>query len=295
MVRTTPPRPVDVVALFPDLARFRRQTVRLHPRAGAPTTGESSIGGPLRWPAEEAWPICPGPHLSDPATLTVPLSAAPTDSTPNAMIPLAQIFARDLPATLELPGFAEADLLQVLWCPIDHPGTYVPRVQVHWRQSASIGVTLLKPPAPTQLEDDYVPAPCVLHPELVTELPDPWKFPPGWDERVWEHAYGSVAEQEIDYQYDLSVAPGWKLGGWGSWSFSDPFEIACDACGAAMVELLTVSSGEWDGGSRSWIPVEDRETRAGANEPGVWVGRGYNLQVYTCPADVAHPVQSNLQ
>jgi hypothetical protein len=58
MARTTPPRPVDVTAHFPELTPRARTTVRLRPRVGAPTA-DSSIGGPLLWPADEPWPTCP--------------------------------------------------------------------------------------------------------------------------------------------------------------------------------------------------------------------------------------------
>ncbi|WP_280429509.1 hypothetical protein [Nocardia brasiliensis] len=44
MVRTTPPRPVDVEAVFPE---HRREAVRLHPRSGRPGSRDSSLGGPL--------------------------------------------------------------------------------------------------------------------------------------------------------------------------------------------------------------------------------------------------------
>ncbi|MGW6482874.1 hypothetical protein ACWGDS_34270, partial [Streptomyces sp. NPDC055059] len=48
---TTPPRPFDVTALFPQLAPLARTATRLHPRPGSPTAHDSSVGGPLLWPA----------------------------------------------------------------------------------------------------------------------------------------------------------------------------------------------------------------------------------------------------
>ena len=62
-VRTTPPRPVDVPAVFPELASLARPAIRLHPRPGEPSVKESSVGGPLLWPADEPWPHCEGPHV----------------------------------------------------------------------------------------------------------------------------------------------------------------------------------------------------------------------------------------
>lgn len=62
MSRTTPPRPLDVEALFPELATHRGTTTRLHPRPGGPDVAASSVGGPLLWPVDEPWPVCTEPH-----------------------------------------------------------------------------------------------------------------------------------------------------------------------------------------------------------------------------------------
>lgn len=62
-VRTTPPRPVEVSAVFPELASWARPAIRLHPRPGSPSVRESSVGGPLLWPAVEPWPHCESSHL----------------------------------------------------------------------------------------------------------------------------------------------------------------------------------------------------------------------------------------
>ncbi|TQL75627.1 hypothetical protein FB566_1136 [Stackebrandtia endophytica] len=59
---TTPPRPHDLVSLFPELAEYARSAVRLHPRWGDPGIEQSSIGGPVRWPADEPWPTCDREH-----------------------------------------------------------------------------------------------------------------------------------------------------------------------------------------------------------------------------------------
>ncbi|MFE9406430.1 hypothetical protein ACFYNY_32510 [Streptomyces sp. NPDC006530] len=62
MTRTTPLRPLDVEALFPELAAFRGTTTRLHPRPGRPEPSASSAGGPMLWPADEPWPMCGEAH-----------------------------------------------------------------------------------------------------------------------------------------------------------------------------------------------------------------------------------------
>ncbi|MGW7125545.1 hypothetical protein ACWGG3_35675, partial [Streptomyces sp. NPDC054901] len=53
---TTPPRPFDVTALFPQLAPLARTATRLHPRPGAPTVHDSSVGGALQWAPAEPLP-----------------------------------------------------------------------------------------------------------------------------------------------------------------------------------------------------------------------------------------------
>ncbi|MEV7805170.1 hypothetical protein AB0O28_19685 [Microbispora sp. NPDC088329] len=63
MTRTTPAPPVDVTEKFPELVEYARTTVRLHPRPGTPAVRDSHIGGPLLWPAGEAWPTCDAPIL----------------------------------------------------------------------------------------------------------------------------------------------------------------------------------------------------------------------------------------
>ncbi|MEU2255716.1 hypothetical protein ABZ540_21350 [Nocardia xishanensis] len=63
MTRTTPPRPADITNAYPQLEPLARIATRLHPRPGPVTPNDSSIGGPLLWPADEPWPYCDGPHV----------------------------------------------------------------------------------------------------------------------------------------------------------------------------------------------------------------------------------------
>ncbi|MGW1657056.1 hypothetical protein [Streptomyces atratus] len=171
MLRTTPPRPVDVTVHFPELAPLARNAVRLHPRAGVPATVDSSIGGPLLWPAREPWPTCPD-HGSpwqrgvapedirlrrrilaaawrrpkeEGADLLSPEERATVDRIskgsripldgPVPMVPVAQLYAADVP---DLPRPDGADLLQLLWCPFDHDEDYLPRTELRWRTAADV-------------------------------------------------------------------------------------------------------------------------------------------------------------
>jgi hypothetical protein len=60
----TPP-PLDIAAVFPELGPLALAAVCLHPRAGAPSPSDSSLGGPLRWPADTPWPTCSEPVLTE--------------------------------------------------------------------------------------------------------------------------------------------------------------------------------------------------------------------------------------
>ncbi|MGW0337825.1 hypothetical protein ACWD0J_39545 [Streptomyces sp. NPDC003011] len=59
--RPLAPLPCDVEAVFPVLIGTAREVILLYPRAGQPGAGDSSVGGPLLWPAAEPWPMCAGP------------------------------------------------------------------------------------------------------------------------------------------------------------------------------------------------------------------------------------------
>jgi hypothetical protein len=314
MTRTTPPRPADIAAVVPQLAPLARPGPPVHPRPGSPSACDSSIGGPLLWPAAEPWPYCDGPHEPDgvnPAT-------SPGDVRlqrrirPVALLPVAQLYTRDVPLLCP-PG--QADLLQVLWCPFDHPDPY-PRTALFWRSAAGVTSILTDPPEPAAVANRwYVPEPCTLDPELVTEYPNALELSEDLQELVgrWSAreeegtALDSVAldrADAIDYAIDsaglywgeLSVAPGWKVGGWGHWGRTDPNPQFCPACGTRMTPLLTIASKEWDDSTRSWIPQEDQahtEPSAAWPEPTdpamIEIGDLYTLQLYACPAFPEHP------
>lgn len=336
MTRTTPPRPADIAAALPRLAPLARTAVRLHPRPGRPAPRDSSAGGPLLWPAGEAWPRCDGPHaapgvlpprsLADvrllrkiraatwgqpgaeaqvtPAERTVLDSikaGVPVPAAPVAMLPVAQLYTRDVPG---LRPAGNADLLQVLWCPFDHPDQGMPRTALYWRAAASVTGVLMTPPEPEAVQyDGYVPEPCLIDPEQVTEYPAPAEL--GRDLaaelRQWtagrDAGAGPRGSGEAFYAAQLSVAPGWKAGGWAPWSFTDPWPQLCPECGAIMEPLLTIASVEWDPARLSWIPYQDQAAAAHSGysylDPArptmVTIGDNHSLQVYACPVAPEHP------
>ncbi|MGW6391206.1 hypothetical protein ACWFR1_12055 [Streptomyces sp. NPDC055103] len=336
---TTPPRPLDVTAVFPQLAPLARTATRLHPRPGSPSPHDSSVGGPLLWPADEPWPLCEGPHDSraarvvhspddirllrrdratagerlrrDPQALAVTPEELETSERiragrpwfdgPIAMVPVAQVYARDVP----LPGPPGADLLQVLWCPFDHP-TH-PRTAVFWRSCASVINVLDAPPEPPIVQFDcYLPKPCLLAPEQVTEYPNAMEVGEEQQDQLGDVSRWETAGAAWDSRYaaapaefygnDLSLAPGWKTGGWPRWGLTDPIPRPCPECDTEAVPLLTIASTEWDSGSESWIPEEER-TNPAPLPPGYLPGNftmidiasGYDLQLYVCPVSPSHP------
>ncbi|MGW1639554.1 hypothetical protein [Streptomyces lavendulae] len=64
-----------------------------------------------------------------------------------------------------------------------------------------------------------------------------------------------------------------------------------------MELLLTVDSSEWDGGSASWRPLEDRVPGVGVSSTptGAVVGRWGELNVFACPSDPRHPHRWSIQ
>ncbi|MFD6277136.1 hypothetical protein ACFWFI_16380 [Streptomyces sp. NPDC060209] len=360
MTRTTPPRPLDVEAAFPDLAAHRRTTTRLHPRHGSPGAQESSVAGPLLWPADEPWPVCTAIHpkgtghrlsdvrlrrrieedargrerTEDERRLLDGMKRGNhvphlRDDDPLPMLAVAQLYAREVP---DLVGPEGHDLLQVFWCPFEvHGADRTIDVVLKWRRSADVGAVLTpQPEPPVAGRAECVPTMCGVHPEQVLEHEYLGLLDEELQEEIseWEEglldeeeegedggpsspeSYATYEEyaaamaaaraeepEEIDYMSDLSIAPGWKVGGFASWHLTDPTPVDCGVCEAAMPPLLTVNKWEFNGSSRSWLPVEDQDA---GNDPrvidpaDVYLGRGL-MRVHTCPTDPAHPHRLSFQ
>ncbi|MGW2780389.1 hypothetical protein ACWC3X_03925 [Streptomyces populi] len=193
VIRTTPPRPVDVTAVFPRLTPLARTAIRLHPRPGTPTPHDSSVGGPLLWPADEPWPHCDGPHDW----------VDQSHEGPNAMLPVVQLYVRDAPL-LRPPG--QADLLQVLWCPCEHPPDNKPPTVLFWRSSAEVADLLATPPEPsvTEYDDSYLPKPCVLAPERITEYPNPLDLSEELRQQLADRDRWQAAGVAVDASHEIT-------------------------------------------------------------------------------------------
>ncbi|MCW3817975.1 hypothetical protein ONA91_26345 [Micromonospora sp. DR5-3] len=226
----------------------------------------------------------------------------PWPEEPIAMLPVAQLYVRDVPL-LRPPE--QADMLQVLWCPFDHPEQYIPKTALFWHSSTAVTDILTAPPEPAVVQHEgYVPEPCLVHPEQVVEYPAPLELDRDLREQVeqWSARHKAGAEpgsaydqaEAAFYQYELSVAPGWKVGGWAPWTFTDPHPQHCPACNTQMVPLLTIASNEWDDSNHSWIPYEDQAAASHTTypdpaHPAMVSIAGFNQQIYACPAFPDHP------
>ncbi|MEU1540604.1 hypothetical protein ABZ461_21290 [Actinacidiphila glaucinigra] len=261
MTRTTRPTVEALLAALPELASYARDAVILHPERAELDPWSSSIGGPLLWPSDEPWPECSLPDASDPA-----------GSPAAAMVPVAQIFRRDVPGPWWPVGI---DLLQILWCPNEHwdpPASQAdvsPVVELRWRRAAAVLGPLTTSPPPSRYEEDgYLPQPCAITAERVTDFPFREELPADLRPRLEE-----LVRETGDGGDVITRLAGWKLGGWPTWHLAHPMVFACDDCGTAMTLMFTVASDD---------------------ETGVVVGRSGDLRIFTCPADHRHGFQVDL-
>jgi hypothetical protein len=287
---TTMPIPVDMAAHFPGLVPLARRTTRLHPRLGTPGVGDSSIGGPLLWPADEPWPVCHAAHFDRDGG----------DHPPCPRVPVAQLFARDVP---DLPFPDGADVLQLLWCPLEHGDDSCPEPIVVWRAAVDVAEVLHAVPEPlVEAEDCYIPNACHVSPESVLEYPNV-DIPDQYV--VWAEAKRLEAETGWNFDSDLTVAPGIKTGGFPGWTQNPEWPIC--TCGTTMDHLMTIASWEFDGlGPGRWLPLEERHLTAGLDsaswqersaalrpvrEPvGIMLGDAGGIYLFYCPVCPDRPI-----
>ena len=246
---------------MPELAPYGRPAARLWVERGTPGVGDSSIGGPLLWPADEPWPHCTEPEVED------------HDPSP-AMVPLAQIHAHDVPGPWWPDGM---DVLQLLWCPFEHWDAPVnqsdlcPIVELRWRRAAAhAGAAQADPPEPSEFaEEEFLPEPCVFTVEHLVDFPYREELPPELRPALGQLLLATDPEGGDS----ITRVAGWKLGGWPSWHLNYPRVIGCESCGQPMTLLFTIASD---------------------NAPGIQVGRWGELRLFTCPTDHTHPLVADL-
>ncbi|MDH6140289.1 hypothetical protein P3T35_002297 [Kitasatospora sp. GP30] len=227
------------------------------------------------------------------------------DTDPVPLIGVVQLYQRDVPGLSAGPD--GCDLLQMLWCPFEAhgPSGYGPALRVAWRRSDQVGEPLRAAPEPLLVGfEGAVPEPCVLHPEQVATYPYVGTLPARLQSKIdaWEERQERKSDKDPDadvltYQHDLSIPPGYRVGGFPSWHSTDPHAMTCAACGTPMALLVTLDSREWDG-CVSWMPVEDGRLPAHLRDPRptrLAFGRHGLLNVFTCPARPEHPHRWSIQ
>jgi hypothetical protein len=291
-MRHTPKPIVDIASAIPELEPLARTTVRLHPRRGECAADHSKLAGAFLWPADEPWPEC--------------------EEHACALATVLQLRREDVP---ELGFRGDADLFQLLWCPNDHETVepvYAPAARVFWRKRADVRNALASMPALGDHEEFYVPAPCVLHPERVTEYPDALVIKLT-DPKLWKKIQAAAPLKDALktlphsdftagslYQYWLSVASGTKVGGHPQW-IQDP-EVPDCRCGQPMEYLLTIASSECDGGTWGrWLPEEERHVWSGddydqrdlvASPTELLLGDDGNLTYFVCRRCEEWPIEA---
>jgi hypothetical protein len=267
---TTPAPIVDVEAILPGRSK---EAIRLHPRRSSNLSPSiSKVGGLILWPNNEPWPRC---------------AAHETD-----FVTVLQLLQEDVPVI----GFPpRCDLLQVLWCPNVHPERgYWPDVRIAWRNSRDLGESVSLKPSVTTANTDYLVKECRVTPERVIEYPDGNSLTDEqWDSLdKWYSENRPEADQDsdlLDYWSSLSVASGFKVGGYPRWT-QMPDIPQCD-CGALTKYMLTIDSAEFDGGTyKRWLPLEERhvwtadfETRMAVQcAPGIMLGDMGEMNLFVC-------------
>jgi hypothetical protein len=230
---------------MPELKPYGRQAVRIEAEPGVPAVGDSSLGGPLLWPRTDPWPTCSEPDDTEESGLPA-----------CAMVPVAQIVARDVPGPWWPAGF---DVLQILWCPNTHADG-LPALVVSWRDAATVRGILTSPPAPVRHDEDhgYVLAPCLVRVEQVMDFPFREELP----EPLRPKLQQLIKQTDPEGKDLITRLPGWKIGGWPTWHLTSPMTFACSICGKAMVLLFTIASDD---------------------TVGITVGRFGELRLFVCP------------
>jgi len=286
----TPQPPLDITTVFPELGGLAKTAFRLHPRPGQPAMQDSSLGGPLLWPADQPWPLCSTAHEGFGEAPVPPAPASP-------LVSVLQIYAHDVP---DLPFPGGTDLLQVLWCPNEHGLPWCgPRPEVFWRHAADVTSVLRNPPRPVFGDElsarDYDPVPCLLHPEPVTEYPDTEDLPAGLCERVekWDQSEDDDAPQL--YWSALSTAPGTKAVGYPRW-VQGPRPPECGHCGQVMTHLVTLASEETAGHDR-WQPDDGLPQEFPRNfaPHGIKIGDVGSMYLFTCTTCPDRPLGVSTQ
>ncbi|NOU88215.1 hypothetical protein GC102_20935 [Paenibacillus sp. LMG 31460] len=180
-MRTTRKPKYDIENIFPELAQYRKNTIRLHPiRITESAEFVQLVTGEAIW----------GEHQLH-------------------YIPIFQILKTDF-SEVDFPD--ENDVLNIFWCPKDHGEVLEPQFKAIWGKSARLNnsnhIISLNPEA--VIEYPSLEKLLSINEPLGRSLME-------WQSRKGEEN----EEEEAIYEYQLSVADGTKIGGYVNWVQSD--------------------------------------------------------------------------
>lgn len=258
-MRTTPEPRRNVLEIVPELAARAKTTIRLHPRRGkAQQIEQSKLGGLILWPENEPWPTCGASDHRDADTM----DDAYPEGTQVPLCPVLQLRKKDIPEIRFPPG---SDLLQLLWCPLDHPdSSRVAKPFLFWRNSRKTESPLRKLPRSKLWSAWYIPRECELHLERVTELPPIGMLGRVARSRIKKWDINNLRDDYIDspetfYEWECSTCPGNKVGGYPHFCQNRPLP-KCKR-GHLMEHLLTLTDYEYDAGTHyRWCPEQDKKS-----------------------------------
>ncbi|MFF4647163.1 hypothetical protein [Streptomyces sp. NPDC001389] len=190
---------------------------------------------------------------------------APVGPDPVAMVPVVQLYARDVP---DLVFPAGTDLLQILWCPLVHEDDqYAANPRLHWRNTAQTAADVAdgQPPRPHTAEEDYLPRPCTVSPTPALEYPN-WDLPDELSEQIGERFEALQEERGFDY-FEVATTQQSKVGGYPSWT-QQPDWPDCAGCRTRMEHLLSVTATE--AGMGRWLPLDERNPSRDQAETPSW-------------------------
>lgn len=296
----------------------------LRPTSGTPSLLDSSVAGPLLWPADETWPVCRGPHLVE---VREGLSDAEREALQRidrnmrarrAGKPDAAWEISEEEATVQSRIMAGAGALDmVTWERIRRvPVTSVDGVpmlgvlQLHardvpaaaWPEGTDVLQVLWCPEDHSGLpgqSDYWDPAVEMRHRSAATVsavLDPPVPDDIGGRRAPLPCVLDPVEVTDLPDQDEL---PAELLAAAESWA---------ERHGVEFHRVLACHEGWKVGGWPSWhltdlVPVTCScgatarlfLTIDSGGDPGVNVGRFGELRVFTCPADASHPHRLNIQ
>lgn len=260
--RTTPKPIQDVLARFPEMRPLAKVAIRLHPRFGnEPSPTESKLGGTFAWSATETWPLCPEFRIPMTGILQLRISDAPP----------------------QFPMRPKSNLFQLFWTPRSTKAG-PPHVVGVWKNLSDIQAT-----AAVEIHESadlgYVPVPCLLIPERVTEFPPQELMPTAMRTQIEQW----IAAEEFGALY--AAAPGTKVGGWPRIPDRAP---KCFTCVRPMDYLLTIAANEWTSAEKDrWMPMEDRDEDGYRSAASLNFGAETTaIQIYLCRRCESWPLRA---